>query len=155
VSAEQPVDIAALLARRPATYQGRGVEQDGAEFDATLALSVIADGAAVILDVRIDQPDEPPYQEHGVLARGEDGVAAYVSVSANAPFHRIFRLRRTEVTPEGSRAVFGWGREPDDTSGFREEVTLTAYDSGDIGLGWAWGAPGEGFGPRSGVRLSR
>jgi hypothetical protein len=154
VSAEEAVDLAALLAGRPATYRGRGVEQDGTEFDATLTVAAIAGGAAVILDVHIDQPGEPPYQEHGVLARGEDGVAAYVSVSANAPFHRIFRLRRSEVTADGARAVFGWGGAPDDTSAFREEVTLSAYESGDVGLGWAWGAPGEDFVPRSGARLS-
>ncbi|MEN3359805.1 MAG: hypothetical protein V7637_3787, partial [Mycobacteriales bacterium] len=91
---------------------------------------------------------------HGVLAPGEDGTAQYVSVSVNAPFHRTFRLRRTEQVDGAARAVFGWGGPPELTGGFREEITLTAYGSGDLGLGWAWGAPGDAFEPRSAVRLS-
>jgi len=150
----ETVDLTALLADRTATYRGRGREQDGAGFDATLSLTAVAGGVAVVLDIRIEQPGEPPYQEHGMLARGEDGTAAYVSVSANAPFHRTFRLRRTEPADGGAGAVFGWGGPPADTAGFREEVTLTAYEGGDIGVAWAWGTPGEPFEPRAEVRLS-
>jgi hypothetical protein len=151
--AEPPVDLLAALAGRPGRYRGRGIDQDGAEFDATLSVGAVGDGAAVVLEVLVDQPGEPPYQEHGVLARGEDGAAQYVAVSTNAPFHRAFGLRRTERADGSARGVFGWGGPPEVPTGFREEVTVTAHPDGDLGLGWAWGAPGEPFGPRSAVRL--
>ncbi|HVQ92231.1 MAG TPA: hypothetical protein VMU51_14445 [Mycobacteriales bacterium] len=147
-------DLTAVLAGRAGRYAGRGIDQDGSEFDGTLTVRTVADGAAVVLDIGVDQPGEPAYQEHGVLARGEDGGIQYVSVSSNAPFHRTFRLRRTERADGAARAVYGWGGAPELTAGFREEITLTAHDGGDLGLGWAWGGPGEAFGPRSAVRLS-
>jgi hypothetical protein len=150
---QPPVDLPGLLAGRGGRYRGRGIEVDGTEFDGTLTVGAIAAGAAVTLDVRIDQAGEPPYHEHGVLARGEDGTAQYVAVSSNAPFHRTFGLRRTERVDGCARAVFGWGGTPEPTTGFREEITVTVHDDGDLGLGWAWGAPGEPFGPRSAVRL--
>jgi hypothetical protein len=153
VTLPEPVDPIALLADRAGRYRGRGIDQDGTEFDGTLVVTAVATGVAVTLDIGIDQPGEPHYQEHGVLARGEDGTTQYVSVSSNAPFHRAFRQRRTERADGGARAAFGWGGPPELTSGFREEVTLTTHDGGDLGLGWAWGAPGEAFGPRSAVRL--
>jgi hypothetical protein len=149
---EPQVDLLALLAGRGGRYRGRGVDQDGAEFDGTLTVDPVA-GVAVLLDIRVEQAGEPPYREHGVLARGEDGTAQYVAVSSNAPFHRTFGLRRTERTDGCARAVFGWGGSPELPTGFREEITLSAHDSGDLGLGWAWGAPGGPFGPRSAVRL--
>lgn len=148
-----PVDLLAALAGRAGRYHGRGVDQDGTEFAGTLTVAALAGAAAVILDIRVDQPGEPAYQEHGVLARGEDGATQYVAVSTNAPFHRVFALRRTERAAGAARGVFGWGGPPELPTGFREEVTVTAHDGGDLGLGWAWGGPGEAFGPRSAVRL--
>jgi hypothetical protein len=147
-----PVDLLALLAGRGGRYRGRGIDQDGTEFDGTLTVGAVAGGAAVTLDISVDQAGEPPYQEHGVLARGADGDQ-YVGVSSNAPFHRAFGLRRTERTDGHARAVFGWGGPPEELAGFREEITFSAHDGGDLGVGWAWGAPGEPFGPRSAVRL--
>jgi hypothetical protein len=151
--AQPPVDVLAVLAGRGGRFTGRGVDQDGAEFDTTLTVGTVAGGAAVVLDIGIEQAGEPPYQEHAILARGEDGTVQYVGVSGNAPFHRVFGLRRTERAGGSVRAVFGWGGPPERLAGFREEVTLTAHDGGDLGLGWAWGAPNGPFGPRSAVRL--
>jgi hypothetical protein len=151
-AAGPPVDLLAELAGRGGRYGGRGIDQDGAEFDGTLTVGLLG-GAAVIFQIGVEQAGEEPYREHGVLARGEDGAAQYVAVSTNAPFHRIFRLRRTERADGSARAVFGWGGPPELPGGFREEITVTAHDGGDLGLGWAWGAPGEPFGPRSAVRL--
>jgi hypothetical protein len=148
-----PVDPLTLLAGRAGVYRGRGVDQDGSEFDGTLAVGTVGGAAAVTLDIRADQAGEPPYHEHGVLARGEDGTAQYLAVSSNAPFHRAFRLRRTERADGCERAVFGWGGAPEEPGVFCEEVTVSAHHGGDIGLGWAWGAPGQPFGPRSAVRL--
>lgn len=150
---EPPADLLAVLTDRAGRYRGRGVDQDGAEFDGTLTIGTVADGVAVTLDVLVEEAGEPPYHEHGVLARGEDGTAQYVAVSTNAPFHRAFGLRRAERADGCARGVFGWGGPPELPTGFREEVTFTAFDGGDLGLGWAWGLPGEPFGPRSGVRL--
>lgn len=56
------------------------------------------------------------------------------------------------LTPQ--QAVFGWGGPPEQTAGFREELTVTVYADGDLGLAWAWGRPGEEFAPRSHVRLA-
>ncbi|MEN3360378.1 MAG: hypothetical protein V7637_4360, partial [Mycobacteriales bacterium] len=100
-----PPDLTAVLAGRAGHYRGRGIDQDGSGFDGTLTVLALAGGAAVALDIGVDQPGEPAYQEHGVLAPGEDGTAQYVSVSVNAPFHRTFRLRRTEQVDGAARAV--------------------------------------------------
>jgi hypothetical protein len=114
---------------------------------------VVAGGAALALDVTVEAAGDPPYHEHGVLARGEDGTAQYAAVSSNAPFHRTFGLRRTERGEGYARAVFGWGGPPQAPAGFREEVTVSTWDGGDLSLAWAWGAPGGPFAPRSAVRL--
>lgn len=151
---EAAVDPLALLAARPGRYAGRGTDHTGEEFAAEVTVDVVAGGAAVTLDASTTGPGgEIQHDEHGVLARGDDGTVRYATVTSNARFHRVFALRRTERDGDATRAVFGWGGQPMDVTGFRDELTLTAYSGGDLGLGWAWGLPGEPFAPRSGVRL--
>jgi hypothetical protein len=150
------VNSLALLAARTGRYGGRGTDHTGEEFAAEIIVGVVAGGAAVTLDATTTGPGgEIQHDEHGVLAAGEDGTVRYTTVTSNARFHRVFALRRTERDGDATRAVFGWGGEPADLTGFRDELTLTAYADGDLGLGWAWGLPGQPFAPRSGVRLRR
>lgn len=152
----QPVDPVALLAGRAGHYRGRGADHTGDEFDGSLLVAVSAGGAALTLDTTaVGDSGETQHDEHAVLARGDDGAAQLCAVSSNAPFHRVFALRRTERGDGLARAVFGWGGHPELPLGFREEVTLSAYADGDLGLAWSWGLPGEAFGPRSSVRLHR
>jgi hypothetical protein len=146
-----------LLGRLPGSYAGRGTDVADGEFDATATVAAVAGGAAVRLSVAIAGP--PPYAEHGLLGRGESGAPQYVTVSTNAPFLRVFALRRTETGATGTgvgyaRAVFGWGGPVEHEAGFREEFTVTVHADGDLGLAWAWGQPGDKFAPRSGVRLT-
>jgi len=149
------VDLLRLLSARAGQFRGGGADADGAQFGAALTVSAVAGGAAVALTVtETDPAGRSRYGEHGVLAAGEDGTLRYCAVSSGAPFHRVFALRRTGSADGRALAVFGWGGPPELTAGFREEVTLLVYADGDIGLGWAYGVPGEPFAPRSAARLS-
>ncbi len=153
---EAAVDPLALLAARAGRYGGRGTDHAGEEFAAEVTVGVVAGGAAVTLDAATTGAGgEIQHDEHGMLAPGEDGTVRYTTVTSNARFLRVFALRRTERDGDATRAVFGWGGPPMDVTGFRDELTLTAYPGGDLGLGWAWGLPGQPFAPRSGVRLRR
>jgi len=152
---EGEVDLLRLFSARPGRFRGEGADADGARFGVALTVSAVAQGAAVALTVsETDLAGRVRYGEHGVLAAGEDGPLRYCAVSSSAPFHRVFGLRRTGSADGRALAVFGWGGPPEATAGFREEVTLMVYADGDIGLGWAYGVPGEPFAPRSAARLS-
>jgi hypothetical protein len=146
------VALLGLLARLGGGYAGRGTDVASGGFDAVVMVAGVAGGAAVGLDVAVAGPE--PYAEHGLLGRGESGALRYVAVSTNAPLLREFALRRTETGDGYARAVFGWGPPVEQDAAFREEVTITVYADGDLGLSWAWGQPGGAFAPRSQVRLS-
>jgi hypothetical protein len=148
-------ELVRLLAGRKGRFEGSGADSDGADFTAVLIVSEVVGGAAVVLHLTAsDAGGQTQYVEHGVLASGEDGAPHYMSVSSSAPFHRDFALRRHGVDDGQAVAVFGWGGLPDAPAGYREEITFVLYADGDTAVAWAYGAPGEPFGPRSAARLS-
>jgi hypothetical protein len=149
-------DLMPLLAARTGRFEGTGADTTGEAFAASVTLSEVAAGAAVAVDLAAtDGSGRVEYAEHGVFAAGEDGAPRYRSVSSSAPFHRDFGLRRFGSEGGDMVAVFGWGGPAEATAGFREEVTFVLYAGGDLGVAWAYGAPGEAFAPRSAARLSR
>jgi len=136
-------------------YQGRGTNHEGQEFQGTLSLALLLNGAGVAIQFKATGNDGTVFhEEHTVIAPNLRGDICLYNLNTNMPGLVEHTLSRYETTTEGVEVgVFAFGQRADKQA-FREEITVELRPSGSIAYKYAWGMPSGDFADRSGVVLN-
>ncbi|HVZ40709.1 MAG TPA: hypothetical protein VHI13_15625 [Candidatus Kapabacteria bacterium] len=134
------------------TYSGPGINHEEAAFTGLMTLA--AGEGYVALEFSAVGADGTLYHREESRIESRDGTSVLIVRSSNHPSAMEHELRYTERTFAGARTyVFGHG-DTEERDTFREEITLTFHENGDIGYDYAWGMPGGEFADRSSARMA-
>lgn len=141
------------LGRVGGVFRGAGVNHEQEAFSAELRLERLVDGRAVLLRYRATLADGSlAHEECTLLAAGPDGVPCLWPVMSELPVVLPHVQQPAQVT--AGRHVFASGPR-DDTTVFREEITIELGPGDALTYAHAWGLPDGPFAARSSARLVR
>ncbi|MBS1911949.1 MAG: hypothetical protein JST22_08195 [Bacteroidetes bacterium] len=142
----------AILADRAGPYSGRGVNHEGETFIGLMHLAT--QEQRIALEFSATGADGTLYHREESRIEPRDGTSVLIVRSSNHPAEIEHELRYSERTFAGARTyVFAHG-DVEERDMFREEITLTLHENGDIGYNYAWGLPGGEFADRSAARMA-
>lgn len=144
-----PHDPIRRIAEGPAAFEGHGINHEGEAFTGRLDATPLVGGAAVLLRYVATLGDgSVAHEESALLGRREDGLLCLWPVMSELPAVLPHVERPAGGAADASTTVLGFGRR-DDTSAFREEITLAFGRDGTLTFAHAWGLPGGEFADRS------
>lgn len=144
------------LAQKSGVYSGEGVNHEGEPFVADLNLKMIAAGNGAQISFRARDGELTFHEERTWIARDllHDRIGLW-TISNNTPGVLWLELR-ADGWAEGVERQFRFGvGDPKHLEGFREEISIDFMIDGTLEYRYAWGTPGEEFGPRSRATLHR
>lgn len=138
------------------TYVGEGLNHEGQPFKGRLELQPVLAGRGFRLQFSaLGRGGALYHQEDSTIAPSLQKKLTLWNFNTNTSGLVPHELRRSEAKPGAMASlVFGFGN-PDDTSTFREEISLDIWDSGSLSYTYSWGLPGGAFRERSGVRMAK
>ncbi len=138
-------------------YTGKGRNHEGQEFRAHLELKPIVDGSGVnIIYTAKDLNNQLLHHENTIIAPNQNQGLSLWTLNSNVPF--LYEHIYTSETAKPETAISKYSfkyNTPDEVSKFREEITLTQYNSNEISYNYSWGLPNKEYGPRSEAKLLR
>jgi hypothetical protein len=144
------MNLLALLAAGPTAFRGRGVNHEDESFIGELNVQALEGGRAVLLRYTATlSSGDVAHSESTLLGTGSDGKLCLWPVMSELPVV----LPHTQVmsSTESGRhtlAVFASGAREDSTT-FREEISIQVNTDGSLVYAHAWGMPGGAFEDRS------
>jgi hypothetical protein len=161
MTSDQIQEVIGLLDDRAGSYEGITENQAGQGYRTTLKIDRLGDTEGFALTYEAGGTDGTVYYtENSSIVPGADGGLDLLFPSANIPDANPdqpvrHELRREEAADGSFKSfVFGYG-EIQDRSIYRQEISIDMWENGDIGYRYAWGRPGEDFGPRSVTRMQK
>jgi hypothetical protein len=148
------MNILGALAAGPKSFRGDGVNEEKEPFFGELKVEVLEGGRAVLLGYTATLTSgKVVHTESTLLATGPTRELCLWPVMSGVPVV----LPHTEVQAESEApntitSVFGSGPR-DDSSTFREEITIQLNPDGTLVYAHAWGLPGGAFEDRSSCRM--
>ncbi len=139
----------------PTAFRGEGVNELRESFAGELKVQVLEGGRAVLLSYTATLlTGTVVHTESTLLGTGPNGKLCLWPVMSEIPLI----LPHTEITvkPESGQqsiGVFGSGQREESTT-FREEITIQVHLDGSIEYAHAWGLPGGAFEDRSSCRMA-
>jgi hypothetical protein len=146
--------ILGVLASGPTAFRGEGVNHENESFIGELSVQALEGGRAVLLTyTAMLSTGNVVHSESTLLGTGPDGKLCLWPVMSELPVV----LPHTEVmnkteTGNYTLAVFGSGAR-DDSTNFREEISIQVKSDGSLVYAHAWGLPGGNFEDRSSCRM--
>jgi hypothetical protein len=144
------MNVLGVLTSGPTAFRGEGVNHENQPFLGTLAVRSLEGGRAVLLTyVATLKNGEVVHSESTLLGVGPDGNLCLWPVMSELPV--VLPHPQTVTLSEPGAfvlAVFGSGARDDSTS-FREEITIRVNSDGSLVYSHAWGLPGGAFEDRS------
>lgn len=148
------MSILTALASGPKAFRGEGVNEENEAFVGELSVKTLEGGRAVLLSyVATLTTGTVVHTESSLLASGPDGRLCLWPVMSEIPVVLPHPEVPTKGRAEGElKAVFGSGSRNDTTS-FREEITIQLKSDRSLVYAHAWGLPGGAFEDRSSCRM--
>jgi hypothetical protein len=150
------VPLLSRLAQAQGQYEGDGTNHEGERFRATLDLKSTLDDSLIEIQFRASDAENAFHEERTWITEDlVNGGIGLWTVSTNTP--GVLQLKLVEDSNDGSytsRVVFLMG-DRDDTSRFREEISLSLRLDGGLEYVYSWGVPHEKFGVKSKALLKR
>jgi hypothetical protein len=147
-----------LLRGRLGSYRGGGRNHLDEDFSAELTLAAAGGDAGILLTfTAIADAGQTTAQgtvlhtEHSLIAAAVGGGVVLAQLGSNGGSLLVHELRRAHTEDGAGMLVFGYGQP--DVDSFAEELTLSIGAPGELGYAFAWGHPGDAFGPRSSAKL--
>ncbi len=141
--------ILEALAAGPSEYLGSGINHEAERFVGTLQVQRLLGGIAVLLhyEARLNS-GEVVHAESALLAPDMSGTLSLWPVMSELPGV----LPHRAIVQSKAAATFSSGSR-EDSSSFREEITISISDDGSLTYAHAWGMPGGEFAERSSCSL--
>ena len=144
------MNILGVLAAGPTAFRGQGVNHEKESFTGELRVQVLEGGLAAMLRYTATlETGKVVHTESTLLGTGPDGKLCLWPVMSELPVV----LPHTEVMSKTESAnytlaAFGSGAR-DDSTKFREEISIQVNSDGSLMYAHAWGLPGGNFEDRS------
>ena len=137
------------LTSGPSQYVGSGINHEAERFLGTLQVQPLLGGIAVLLhyEARLNS-GEIVHRESTLLAPEMNGTLSLWPVMSELPGV----LPHRAIVQGKAAATFSSGSR-EDSSSFREEITISISDDGSLTYAHAWGMPGGEFAERSSCTL--
>ena len=141
--------ILEALASGPSEYVGSGVNHEAEPFAGSLKVQPLLGGIAVLLhyEARLNS-GEVAHAESTLLAPDMNGTLSLWPVMSELPGV----LPHRAIAQSKAAATFSTGSR-EDSSSFREEITISISDDSTLTYSHAWGMPGGEFAERSSCTL--
>jgi hypothetical protein len=155
-----PTTVLTMLRKRIGSYRGGGRNHEGEDFHADLVLASAGGGAGILLTFTAVAAENQPtavgtvlHTENSIIAVHPEHGLVLAQIGSNLGVLLLHPLRRSgSAEDRRTTLVFGYGNP--DGDGFAEELSLHIHPDGTLGYAFAWGRPGDAFGPRSEATLS-
>ena len=144
------MNVLSVLTSGPTAFRGEGVNHERQPFIGALAIQSLEGGRAALLTyVATLTSGEVVHSESTLLGVAPDGNLCLWPVMSELPMVLPHTQTVTSSEPGSfALAVFGSGTRDDSTS-FREEITIRVNSDGSLVYAQAWGLPGGAFEDRS------
>jgi len=159
-----------ILLKCAGHYMGLGVNHEKKEFKGDLELIPIVNKKGLLLKYRavgtkgieFNKP-ESLYnletilynEEHTIIAYDNKNRLSLWTLNLNVNTFVKFDLKHyKQVAPKRYLFIFGFGK-PEDSTIYREEITIELWENGDISYNYAWGESEGHFVSRSTVRMKK
>ena len=137
------------LASGPSVYAGSGINHEAERFAGSLEVQPLLGGIAVLLHYEAKlSSGEVVHAESALLASDMTGTLSLWPVMSELPGV----LPHRAIVQGKASATFSSGNR-EDSSSFREEITVSISDDGSLTYAHAWGMPGGEFAERSSCTL--
>ena len=137
-------------------YRGTGINHDNQEFTGELHLSPIIDSKGVELRFVATGNDGTIYhQEKTLIAPNESESISLWTLNNNVPHLYEHKIKDTDTVDGASHTLMFVHNNPEDSSQFRETISIDLWPNGDLSYSYAWGLLGGDFQDRSGLRMSK
>ena len=148
------MNILAVLASGPASFHGKGVNEEKKQFFGELQLRSLEGGRAVLLSYKATlETGVIVHTESTLLGTGPNGKLCLWPVMSEIPVvlphTELLNVSNSDI---GESATFGSGPR-DQSNSFREEITIGMNTDGSMVYSHAWGLPGGAFEDRSSCRM--
>jgi hypothetical protein len=144
------VNILDVLASGPTAFRGKGVNHENESFIGMLRVQSLEGGRAVMLSYSATlETGTVAHSESTLLGTGPDGRLCLWPVMSELPV--VLPHKQVMTRAESGKytlAVFGSGSREDSTR-FREEISIRVNSDGSLVYGHAWGLPSGNFDDRS------
>jgi len=144
------MNVLGVLTSGPTAFRGEGVNHENEPFMGTLSVQSLEGGRAALLTyVATLKNGDVVHSESTLLGVGPDGNLCLRPVMSELPV--VLPHTQTIARSEPgvlALAVFGSGPRDDSTS-FREEITIRVNSDGSLVYSHAWGLPEGAFEERS------
>ena len=148
------MNILTTLAVGPISFRGEGLNEETESFTGELQVLVLEGGRAALLSYTATlSTGIVVHTESTLLGTGPNGKLCLWPVMSEIPvvLPHIEVVSRIE-TPNQVVAVFGSGPR-DESTCFREEITIRVNSDRSLVYAHAWGLPGGTFEDRSSCRM--
>jgi hypothetical protein len=144
------MNVLGVLTSGPTAFRGEGINHENEPFVGELSVQTLEGGSAALLKyVATLQNGEVAHSESTLLGVGPDGNLCLCPVMSELPvvLPHVEKISHSEPGTF-TEAVFASGNRDDSTS-FREEITVRLNSDGSLLYAHAWGLPGGSFEERS------
>lgn len=138
------------------SYRGQGINHDGVAFEGAFTLTKKFGGRVFTITFLAKGKDGTVFhQEESSIALTDKDTIGLFNFNSNTPSLLVHELHRQSSTAEKPVSLaFRYGNF-ENTNGFREEIALEQYASGEVSYGYSWGLPGSEFKARSSVKMKK
>jgi hypothetical protein len=165
-------EIIELLSDRKGEYKGKGVNHLRKKFLAEMNIKPIVDCCGIQIDYSTSLPETRQaapakettalnddsgilHEEHTLITLDNNDELFLWTLCNSVSSMLALEFRNHERREFIKDLItFGLGH-PQDTSSFREEITIVLWYDGDIEYVYSWGMPGDLFKIRSNVRMKK
>jgi hypothetical protein len=144
------MNVLGVLTSGPTAFRGEGINHENEPFIGELTVQALEGGRAALLKyVATLKSGEVAHSESTLLGVGPDGNLCLWPVMSELPvvLPHVEKVSSSEPGPF-TQAVFASGARDDSTT-FREEITICVNSDGSLRYAHAWGLPGGSFEERS------
>jgi hypothetical protein len=144
------MNVLGVLTLGPTAFRGEGINHENEPFIGELTVQALEGGRAALLKyVATLKSGEVAHSESTLLGVGPDGSHCLWPVMSELPvvLPHVEKVSRSEPGLF-IQAVFASGARDDSTT-FREEITICVNSEGSLHYAHAWGLPGCSFEERS------
>jgi hypothetical protein len=144
------MNVLGVLTSGPTAFRGEGINHENESFIGELTVQALEGGRAALLKyVATLKSGEVAHSESTLLGVGPDGNLYLWPVMSELPLvlPHVEKVSSSEPGPF-TQAVFASGARDDSTT-FREEITICVNSDGSLQYAHAWGLPGGSFAERS------
>jgi hypothetical protein len=144
------MNVLGILTSGQKAFRGEGINHENEPFVGELDVQALEGGRAALLEyVATLKNGEVAHSESALLGVGPDGNLCLWPVMSELPVVLPHQEKVSHSEPGAfTEAVFASGAREDSTT-FREEITIRVNSDGSLLYAHAWGLPGGSFEERS------